>query len=84
MFYHSAYVFLLQQSCSSDEDMISEEEILQFKANETKLLQKREELRETLRQRFQHMQKHYCHSQSCKHKSNLDALAQKLYNLWSL
>ena len=63
--------------------MISEEEILQFKANETKLLQKREELRETLRQRFLHMQQHSRHSPVCNQKSNLDAIAQKLCNLWS-
>lgn len=72
---------MLEQSCSSDEDMISEEEILQFKANETKLLQKREELRETLRQRFQHMQEHSRDSPGCNQKSNLDAIAQKLCNL---
>lgn len=73
---------MLEQSCSSDEDcdMISQEEILHFKANEAKLLQKREELRKTLRQRFQNMQAH-SGSQTCPHKANLDAIAQKLCNL---
>lgn len=48
---------MLKESCSSeDEAVISEEEILKFKANEKKLKQKREELRETLRQRFNNMQ----------------------------
>lgn len=50
---------MLEKFCSSeDEAVISEEEILRFKQNETKLLRKRQELRETLRQRFNNMQQH--------------------------
>ena len=46
-----------QQFCSSeDEVVISEEEILRFKENEVKMRAKRQELRETLRQRFNNMQ----------------------------
>ena len=47
----------LQAGCSSgeEEDFISEEEIRQFKANEKNLTSQREELRETLRQRFASM-----------------------------
>ncbi|WAR02768.1 GGNB2-like protein [Mya arenaria] len=48
---------MLEQFCSSeDEAVISEEEILRFKENESKLKAKRQELRETLRERFNNMQ----------------------------
>lgn len=67
---------MLEQFCSSeDEAVISEEEIMRFKANETKLMRKRQELRETLRQRFNNMQ----------HKQQSDGIGkQPLVNEMSL
>ncbi|XP_074640897.1 gametogenetin-binding protein 2-like isoform X2 [Tubulanus polymorphus] len=60
---------LLEAQCSSDEDIgesISEEEIRQFKANQTILDSKRQELRETLRKRFDRLCLKGC---SCRHKN---------------
>lgn len=46
-------------------DFISEEEIQRFKANQKAVATKRQELRETLKQRFANL----CHKHgSCKHK----------------
>ncbi|XP_041347391.1 gametogenetin-binding protein 2-like [Gigantopelta aegis] len=49
---------MLEEPCSSEEDGngISEEDIQMFKANQKMWRRKREELRETLRQRFEDMQ----------------------------
>ena len=50
---------LQASSCPSDgeEDFISEEEIKRFRANQASVNSKRQELRETLRERFESMQK---------------------------
>ncbi|XP_052245499.1 gametogenetin-binding protein 2-like isoform X2 [Dreissena polymorpha] len=55
---------MLEFCSSEDEAVISEEDILRFKENESKMLRKRQELRETLRQRFNNMQTKH---QSCSH-----------------
>ena len=57
-----------QEPCSSEEDGngISEEDIQKFKANQKVWRRKRQELRETLRQRFEDMQLRggpRCHSE---------------------
>ena len=51
---------IFQEPCYSghDEDGISEEEIRAFKANQTILATKRQELREKLKQRFANMVHH--------------------------
>lgn len=61
---------------SDDEDFISEEEIQMFKANQSNLLLKRQELRETLRKRFDTLQQ-----QRSPDTGSLDPVAQKMCNL---
>lgn len=72
---------MLEASCSSeDEDFISEEEIRHFKENETKLLRKRQELRETLKQRFNNL--HQKTPSKCSHSNPaVDHVINKICNL---
>ena len=75
-----------QRFCSSeDEAVISEEEILRFKENETKLMRKRQELRETLRQRFDNMQHKHRSPSDPKWIAHSKRLIDAAYNgLWYL
>ena len=69
---------MFQEPCSGeDNDFISEEEIKSFKANKATLLQKRQELRDKLRKRFDKFQElngcdhPQCPSSVCKELGNV-------------
>ncbi len=66
-------IVFLQEPCSVNEeegDFISEEEIQRFKANQEAVATKRQELRETLKQRFANLCRHTGKCGSCEEVSN--------------
>ena len=69
-------IFLQKDSCSSGEgeDVISEEEIQKFRANQLVMNTKRQELRATLKQRFEDLhQRCLCHDCHVKLRAKITA-----------
>ncbi|XP_060075990.1 gametogenetin-binding protein 2-like [Ylistrum balloti] len=70
---------MLEAPCSSeDDDFITEEEIKHFKANKKKILEKRQELREDLRKKFNTKFQQQGADGQQSWKENLDNMVQKM------
>ncbi|XP_069136563.1 gametogenetin-binding protein 2-like [Argopecten irradians] len=70
---------MLEAPCSSeDDDFITEEEIKHFKANKKKIFEKRQELREDLRKRFNTKFQQQGPDGQQSWKENLDNMVQKM------
>ncbi|OWF44311.1 gametogenetin-binding protein 2-like [Mizuhopecten yessoensis] len=70
---------MLEAPCSSeDDDFITEEEIKHFKANKKKILEKRQELREDLRKKFNTKFQQQGADGQPYWKENLDNIVQKM------